>query len=106
MDGVRAAAPRERASMRRHGPELGSSPAPLLSLIATAMTPQEPGSASIEGVVVRYGSNETLPDATVELRLADDPRQACTATTGSDGRFSFQNVAEGKYRLVAAHAGA
>ena len=82
-----------------------SVPAPLLALISKTVAPQGPAAASIEGVVLRYGSNDPLPDSTVELRPEGNPREAQTMIAGGDGRFSFLNLSPGTYRLIAGRPG-
>lgn len=75
--------------------------AALISLLLQAAAPQ--ATASIEGVVVKAGSNEPLAGVSVELsRAAGAPAgQAATVITADDGRFVFRDVAAGSYRLVA-----
>src|SRR6185503_4193200 len=96
----------------------------LLSLFLQA-SPQQPmrsGTASVEGVVVRLGTNE--PIAGVDLELTDTqqypPADATpansatapppapapfTAKSGGDGRFAFRNLPSGVYKLVGARIG-
>ena len=64
----------------------------------SALTP-----GSIEGVVVRLGTNEPLANATVELRT--DAGMPVGTTTERDGRFFLPNVAPGQYRLLATRSG-
>ena len=61
--------------------------------------------AAIQGIVVR-GTNDPLSKATVELR-ADGTNGALldSTTTDADGRFVFQNVRAGRYRLNVTRAG-
>ncbi len=63
-------------------------------------------SASIQGVVVKVGTNNGLSKAIVQLRKAEDafsmPRQA---TTTEDGKFSFRNLAPGRYLLSSTRNG-
>ena len=84
----------------------------LLALIAQ-------GGASIDGIVVRSESGSPISGANVELRRAPPatgqalpappPLQqnlpvaadSRVATTATDGKFRFQNVAPGQYRLYA-----
>ena len=63
---------------------------------------QQPG-ASIEGVVVKVGSGEPIANAEVRLSFQDAPRPGRPPTVKSDsnGRFFFENVAPGTYRLFA-----
>jgi hypothetical protein len=77
----------------------------LLAGIADAQTPVPSAStpASIEGVVVRLGTNEPLANATVELRT--DAGLSVGTTTDRGGRFLLPNVAPGQYRLLANRSG-
>lgn len=63
---------------------------------------QQPG-ASIEGVVVKLGSGEPIANADVRLSFQDAPRpeRPATAKSDSNGRFFFENVAPGTYRMFA-----
>jgi Carboxypeptidase regulatory-like domain len=79
-------------------------------------------SASIDGIVVKQGTGEPIAGATVQLNLAvtqnpimpgrdplpsplisPDPSRRST-TSDRSGRFEFQNVVPGEYRLVATHS--
>lgn len=100
----------------------------LFVLLAQVPAPQQPrtGTASVEGIVVRLGTNE--PIAGVDLELTDtNPQQAqfppagatpatsatapppapvpLTAKSGNDGRFVLRNLPSGAYKLVAARIG-
>jgi protocatechuate 3,4-dioxygenase beta subunit len=84
-----------------------------------AQTPQ----ASIEGVVTKMGTGEPLAGATVQLDRQRDPvvmqnmpeiarqdpsiafQSHRTVTTGRDGKFVFENVSPGTYRLYAKRSG-
>jgi hypothetical protein len=95
----------------------------LLVLLAQVQAPQPPrtGTASVEGTVVRLGTNE--PIAGVDLELTDtqvppagatpaSPATApppaptpFTAKSGNDGKFVLRNLPSGAYKLVAARIG-
>jgi hypothetical protein len=94
--------------------------------------PEPPATASVEGVVVRLGTNEPIADADVELTRVEGTEASPLAPgaaevlaralvgggnsgptppapllpevryvkTGADGKYSFQGLKEGKYRLV------
>jgi hypothetical protein len=66
------------------------------------------GAASVDGAVVKAGSREPLAEAKVQLnavRPADDfddtKAKSYETKTGPDGKFIFNNVAPGVYRLIA-----
>jgi len=58
--------------------------------------------ASIQGVVIRAGTNDALAKATVELQGSVATQ---TTTTESDGRFFFRNLPPGAYQLRARRDG-
>jgi protocatechuate 3,4-dioxygenase beta subunit len=88
----------------------------LLTLLVPFAGSQQPSRATVDGLVIKLGSGEALPDATVELSLSgksDDPRFVRPgqppdfhrkATTDRNGRFIFENVIPGQYQLVATYA--
>src|SRR5437762_14329397 len=87
-------------------------PAILLALViflsATVVSagPQQSLNASIEGIAVRRDTGEALTEVHVELNTTETtPVSSRVATTGSDGRFTFENIPPGTYRLVAAREG-
>jgi hypothetical protein len=60
----------------------------------------------VQGVVVVKGTNQPLSDATVELRQAQEKGAVLkTITTEDDGRFVFDNVAPGRYRVTVLRRG-
>jgi protocatechuate 3,4-dioxygenase beta subunit len=69
--------------------------------------------ASIEGVVVKLGTSEPIAKANLQLdievsedRLADRRDQLHrNATSDGNGHFIFENVAPGKYQLIATYEG-
>ena len=62
-------------------------------------------SVSIQGIVVRQGSNDPLSNATVELRSDPENAMIRSITTEADGRFLFENIRPGRYRLAATRRG-
>lgn len=52
-------------------------------------------SASIDGIILKFGTNEPLSKATVELQGG----APLTTTTEADGRFYFPDIPPGQYRL-------
>ena len=79
----------------------------LLLMLVFVQTPASPPAprASIQGFVLKMGTGEPLAKATVTLTRADGQRQIYTASTGSDGKFAFQNVDPAQYRLGATRNG-
>src|SRR2546425_4012555 len=77
----------------------------LVLLVLLAQGPASPPAApaGVEGLVVKAGTGEPVTGANVELfgRGAG----VHTATTAQDGRFVFENVAPGTYRLAATKTG-
>jgi uncharacterized surface anchored protein len=71
----------------------------LLLTFTTAMAQQ----SAVDGIVVNLGTGEALADAQVVLTRTDGP--SYTGTTGGDGKFAFQSVESGEYRLTATRAG-
>jgi beta-lactamase regulating signal transducer with metallopeptidase domain/protocatechuate 3,4-dioxygenase beta subunit len=91
---------------RQLTPVLGTSQVPL---VATA---QQTGRASVEGIVVRQGTNQPLAGVMVEMRKVpantpgglarpDGVTEIISISTGDNGRFSFRNLPPAEYRLVA-----
>jgi hypothetical protein len=83
----------------------------LLTLCIQTGFAQKPPSASIQGAVVQAGAPDSrIPGATVEIRreggvasLAAAP--LLTTTTDAEGKYYFQNLATGGYRLMAIAGG-
>src|SRR5436853_1498391 len=67
------------------------------------------GTASVEGVVLRLGTNQTIAGADLELTLQAAEGGAGSfvyaAASGADGKFIFRNVPAGNFKLVAARIG-
>lgn len=73
--------------------------------------------ASIDGIVIKMGSGEPIANARIQLDLQDkgiappgalsDMRRTGNSTARSDssGRFTFENVTPGTYRLIATYDG-
>lgn len=80
---------------------------------AIQLQPQQP-SASLEGIVVKLGTGEPLANATVQLiveipgelsgwNMAAQVRR--TAKSDPNGRFVFESIPPGEYRLIATYEG-
>ena len=91
----------------------------LLALLQSPFSPTRPqdGAPAIEGVVVRAGTGEPLPNAQVTLTRADASLAAAQARSGGStsntaqtmtdrsGRFAFNRIEPGSYRIAAARNG-
>jgi hypothetical protein len=90
----------------------------LLGVVLLAQAPRVPqgaaplpaGTASLAGIVVAMGTNEPVPNASLELRRLDcnsftNPPEVLNATSGADGRFLFKNIHAGNWCIVATMAG-
>src|SRR5262245_15216192 len=92
----------------------------LMALIAIAAQiglPAQQPRGSIEGVVIKLGTGEPLSNARVQLNLEDTQAQEQpnrpgptedfhrTAKSDPNGRFIFENVTPGSYRLIATYDG-
>src|SRR5215469_4638480 len=78
-----------------------------LLTVLVALAVQQPG-ASVEGVVVKLGSGE--PIANAEVRLSSQSNLPIAGRipptkTDSNGRFFFDNVSPGTYRIFATSDG-
>src|SRR5215471_16596998 len=88
----------------------------ILLMALLALVVQEPR-ASIEGVVIKMGTGDPLPNASIQLNLEGGqpedrparprPREDFhhTAKSDANGRFLFEDVAPGNYRLIATYDG-
>ncbi|MDQ2712081.1 MAG: carboxypeptidase-like regulatory domain-containing protein [Acidobacteriota bacterium] len=55
----------------------------------------------IAGVVVRHGTNQPLRRVQVTISLNDHPDKRASVTTSDDGQFTFTDVPQGKFTLLA-----
>src|SRR5688572_1747849 len=95
----------------------------LVLLLTVQASPQDRSVASLDGVVVSFGTDIPVPKADVELRKVNEaggtpapsqpapgmvffapPPPSPTFTTSADGKFSFRNIAPGNYRLYVTRA--
>ncbi len=77
-----------------------------MSMFAAALLMLAMQTLPLQGIVFKKGTNEPLSDATVELRLDQENGPIVkTLTTEDDGRFLFDNVAPGRYRVTVSRRG-
>ena len=78
-----------------------------LILIVLRVSAQTPAPGSIRGVVVKWGTNEPLMEATVKLLNPTDATAAAVLITPvrQNGEYVFPRVPPGRYRIVATSAG-
>jgi len=77
----------------------------LMALLLQATLPQGSSKGSVEGIVVRMGTNEPIEGVRVLLLPDRDQHKSSPGTTTKDGKFAFQNLAAGTYRLAFASNG-
>src|SRR2546421_2381274 len=76
-------------------------------LLAVVQTPAQESGDRIEGIVVKPGSGEALPNAVLLLSKdgAGQLENKYGTTTRSDGRFTLKDIPKGRYRLAASMPG-
>jgi large repetitive protein len=77
-----------------------------MSIFGTVLLMLAMQAMPLQGIVFKKGTNEPLSDATVELRQNQENGAVLkTLTTEDDGRFLFDNVAPGRYRVAVSRRG-
>jgi hypothetical protein len=74
----------------------------MVLMLVPAFLAQTPASATVRGVLVRWGTEEPVGQATLELRSAtDSPKPVAISASQDNGQFVFPNIPAGTYRLIA-----
>jgi Carboxypeptidase regulatory-like domain len=74
----------------------------LLLILAPVLLSQTPAPATVRGVLVRWGTEEPVGQATLELRSATGSAMPVAISVSQDnGEFVFTNIPAGTYRLIA-----
>jgi hypothetical protein len=63
------------------------------------------GLCSVSGTVVKLGDNTPLRKAVVQLLSAGQGSESSTIHTGDDGKFVFDQILPGSYKLVVTRNG-
>ena len=63
-------------------------------------SPPKTDECKISGIVVKLAGSEPLKNARVQLLSQDDRAESHSTTTNAGGRFDFNGIHPGKYRLV------
>jgi hypothetical protein len=75
-------------------------------VIGASLATAQSVASSLQGRVVRWGTNEPVAKATVELRRVQTGLSVpFVATSTADGTFVFTSIPAGQYRVVATRAG-
>jgi hypothetical protein len=69
---------------------------PLILLLAFGGS-QQPGNASVEGIVLRAGTTDPIERA--DVTLTREGQSDRNVVSGADGKFSFNNIVPGTYRI-------
>ena len=77
----------------------------LLAVLLCAAAGAAPGTGTISGTVVALSSDQPIADATVTIFAPQFPDGRKATTTDAQGRFTFSELAPGRYTIGATKAG-
>jgi hypothetical protein len=77
----------------------------LLALLVHTVSAQVTAPPTLQGIVVRAGTNEPVAKAVVELRKPGGDSKPYTLLTTDEGKFAFRNVQAGQYELAVTRSG-
>jgi outer membrane receptor protein involved in Fe transport len=72
----------------------------LFVLTVSNLSAQKPSKGTITGIVVDKLNNQPIEFANVVLQKESDNTQISGTTTDAKGKFSFDKIADGKYKIV------
>jgi len=70
-------------------------------MLVPVLVAQAPAPATVRGVLVRWGTEEPVGQATMELRSAGSSTPIAISASQDNGEFVFANIPTGTYRLIA-----
>jgi len=73
----------------------------VLLILTPGLFAQTPKLATIRGTLVRWGTEEPVGQATIELRPSNGDASSAIAASGDNGAFVFPDMPAGSYRIVA-----
>jgi hypothetical protein len=76
----------------------------VLTALTGVLRSQGSRRVGVAGIIVRGHTNDAFPGVSIQL-TTDTGSETYVTTSGSDGRFQFQDIPQGDYLLAAAHAG-
>jgi protocatechuate 3,4-dioxygenase beta subunit len=76
----------------------------IVGVVVIGLLMQQSRLASVEGVVLQAGTAQPVARAVVEL-IGNDKEQPLAMATAADGKFQFQNIPAGRYRLTVSRNG-
>jgi protocatechuate 3,4-dioxygenase beta subunit len=73
----------------------------LILIVLPNLLAQAPAPATVSGILLRWGTEEPVGQATVELRSTSGNFSNAIVATRDNGEFLFPNIVAGSYRVIA-----